>query len=131
MNGFAKVLYSFFYHSYLSIYKACRRRLSYYQALFCKYLHLQYNVFAIYDESKAVSQRPSHDIVSKKLAEKWQWNNTHISVIPKKLLLCIFTEIILRIGAPGPVDSLHMPKTLLKWNPSKGLLPMDLQHTHC
>ena len=29
-----------------------RRRLSYYQALFCKYLHLQYNAFVIYDESK-------------------------------------------------------------------------------
>ena len=28
-----------------------------------KCLHLQYNVFVIYDESKAVPQRPSHDKV--------------------------------------------------------------------
>ena len=31
--------------------------------LLSKCLHLQYNVFVIYDESKAVPQRPSHDKV--------------------------------------------------------------------
>ena len=30
--------------------------------LLCKYLHLQYNVFRIYDELKAVPQRLSHVI---------------------------------------------------------------------
>ena len=49
--------------------KTCRRRLSYHQALLNKYLHLQYNVFVIYDESKAVPQRPSHDKVYQKHAD--------------------------------------------------------------
>ena len=121
VNGFAKVLCSFFYHNYLSICKACRRRLSYYQTLFCKYLHLQYNVFVIYDESKAVSQRPSHDIVSKKLAEKWQWNNTHISVIPTKLLLCIFIEIILRRWCPRPCRFAAYAQNTPKMKPLRGV----------
>ena len=37
--------------------------------LLYKYLHLQYNVFVIYDELKAVPQRPSHDKVSQNHAD--------------------------------------------------------------
>ena len=48
--------------------RTCRRRLSYHQVLLCKYLHLQYNVFVIYDESKAVPKRQSHDNVPQKQA---------------------------------------------------------------
>ena len=48
--------------------RTSRRRLSYHQVLLCKYSHLQYNVFVIYDESKTVPQRPSHDNVPQKHA---------------------------------------------------------------
>ena len=41
-----------------------RRRFSFYQALLWKNLHLQYNVIVIYDEPKAVSQRPLLDEVA-------------------------------------------------------------------
>ena len=52
--------------------RTCRRRLSYYQVLLGKYLHLQYNVFVIYEDSKAVPQRPSHDKVPQKHVADWQ-----------------------------------------------------------
>ena len=42
--------------------------LSYHRAFLCKYLHLQYNTFTIYDESKAVLQEPTHDKVPQKQA---------------------------------------------------------------
>ena len=37
--------------------------MSYHQALLCKYLHLQYNLFVIYDESKAFPRGPFDDKV--------------------------------------------------------------------
>ena len=83
--------------------RTCRRRLSYHQALFGKYLHLQYNVFVIYDEAKAVPQRPSHNKVPQKHAANRQGNTSHRSMIPTKLLLCIFVEITLRHGCPRPL----------------------------
>ena len=49
--SFAK-FYIVFYYSYINIARTCRRRLSYDQALICKYLHLQYNAFIIYNASK-------------------------------------------------------------------------------
>ena len=88
--SFAKILHSFFFSSYVSICMDLQKTIALssdpdHQALFCKYLHLQYNVFVVYDESKAVPQRPSH---------------TRRSMIPTKLLLCIFIEIPLRHGCP-------------------------------
>ena len=73
----------------------CRRRLSYHQALLYNNLHLQYNLFVIYDESKAVRQRPSHDKVLQKHAANCQENTSRRNMILTKLLLCIFIEIII------------------------------------
>ena len=86
--SFAKILHSFFLSSYVSICIDLQKTItlsSDHQALFCKYLHLQYNVFVVYDESKAVPQRPSH---------------TRRGMIPTKLLLCTFVEIPLWHGCP-------------------------------
>ena len=88
--------------------RTCRRRLSYHQALFCKYLHLQYNVFVIYDEAKAVPQRPSYNKVPQKHAANRQGNTSRRSMIPTKLLLSIFVESHYGMGTPAPVDSPHM-----------------------
>ena len=66
-------------------------------------VYLQYNVFVIYDESKAVPQGPSHDKVPQKHAANWQENTSHRSVVPTKLLLRIFIEITLWHGCPRPL----------------------------
>ena len=50
--------------------RTCRRRLSYHQTVLCKYLHLQINLFIIYNESKGAPQRPSHDKVPLKTRRK-------------------------------------------------------------
>ena len=50
--------------------RTSRRRLSYHRTLLYKYFNIQNNVFVIYDESKAVPQRPSHDKVSQKRTDR-------------------------------------------------------------
>ena len=77
--------------------------MSYHQALLYKYLHLQYKVFVIYDESIAVPQRPSHDKIPQKHTANWQGNTSHRSMIPTKLLLCIFIEITLQHRCVRPL----------------------------
>ena len=99
LENFLK-LWKVFYLGYVSISKRCRRLLSYHQVLLCKYLHLQYSVFIIYDELKTVPQTPSHDKVSQKHATNWLEKFSRGSVIPTKLLLCIFIEISFGMGAP-------------------------------
>ena len=54
--------------------RTCKRRLSYIRPFLYKYLHLQYNVFVIYDESKAVLQRPSLD----KVFQKYSLTGEHL-----------------------------------------------------
>ena len=96
--------YIVFYPSYVSICKDLQKTVVLsHQALFCKYLHLQYNIFVIYDEAKAVPQRPSHNKVPQKHAANRQGNTSHRSMIPTKLLLCIFVEIALQHGCPHPL----------------------------
>ena len=65
-----KIYLVFFYYSYVSIWKDLQRTSILYRALLCKYLHLQYNVFVISDELKAVPQRLSHDKMTKKTLSK-------------------------------------------------------------
>ena len=72
LSYFAKILHSFFNNSYLSTCKDLQNTIVLSSGPLYKYLHLQYNVFVIYDESKAVHQRPSHDRVSQKHANNWQ-----------------------------------------------------------
>ena len=101
--SFAKFLHSF-------LFQLCKYLQEpagpYHQALFGKYLHLQYNVFVIYDEAKAVPQRPSHNKLPQKQAANRQGNTSHRTMIPTKLLLCIFVEITLRHECPYPLLSL-------------------------
>ena len=63
---FAKILDSYFCNSYVSICKDLQKTIVSSSGPFIQYFHLQNNVFVIYHESKAVSQRPSHDRVSQK-----------------------------------------------------------------
>ena len=98
--SFAKMFYIVFYPCYVS---TCRRWLSCHQALFCKYLHLQCNVFVIYDEAKPVPQRPSHIKVPQKHAANRQGSTSRKSMTATKLLLCTFVEITLRHGCPRPL----------------------------
>ena len=62
----AKILHSYFYKSYVSICKDLQKTIVSSSGPFIQFSHLQNNVFLIYHESKAVSQRPSHDRVSQK-----------------------------------------------------------------
>ena len=102
--------------------RVCWRRLSYSQALLYKYLNLQYSVLVIYDESKAIHERPSHGKVSKKRADNWQGSTSRRSVILTKLLLCVFIEITLRHGyPPPPLDLSHMPKKVAKTKHLRGV----------
>ena len=57
------------------------------------YLHLKYNSFIIYNESKPVLQRPSHDKVPLKHAANGHTNTSHRSLIPRMVLLGNFVEI--------------------------------------
>ena len=95
--------YIVFHSSYASICKDLQKTIVLSSGPFCKYLHLQYNVFLIYDEAKAVPQRPSHNKVPQKHAANRQGNTSHKSMIPTKLLLCIFVEITLRHWFPHPL----------------------------
>ena len=95
-----------FLHSFLSYlckYLQGPAEDEYHQAFFCKYLHLQYNTFAIYDEAKAVPQGPSHNKVPQKHVPNRHGSTSRRSMIPKKLLLCTFVEITLRHGCPRPL----------------------------
>ena len=84
---------------------------------------------------KAAPQRPSHDKVPhdkvpQKHAANWQGNTSQRSMIPTKLLLCIFIEISLRHGWPHSLQIRRIcSKKLLKSNTSKGLLAMHLHTT--
>lgn len=101
---FAKILLSFFFIIVMKVFaRTCRRQLSWHQAFLYKFLHLHYNVFVIYDELQAIPQNSSHDKVSQKHAENWQVNIFCRAVIPKKPLLCIFIEILLRHECTGPL----------------------------
>ena len=72
----------------------------YHQALFGKYLHLQYNVFVIYDEAKTVPQRPSHKSTGEHLTQK------HDSKKAAAMHLC--WNHIMAWVPPPPVESPDM-----------------------
>ena len=72
-----------------------------------------------------------HPMISCPKTRHWQGNNSRRSVIPKKLLLCLFIKVTLWHGYPHLLQiSRICLKTLLKRNTSKGLLPIHLQLTH-
>ena len=97
--------------------KTCRRRFSYHQVLLCKYVHLQYIVLIIYDNSQAVPQRQSHDKVARKHAATDRGTPHAETWFHTKLLLCIFIEITISHGCLLPLLNLHIcHKTFLKWN---------------
>ena len=66
--SFPKILHSFLYNSCVTFCKDLQKTIVVLSSGPCKHLHLQCNVFVIYDELKAVPQRPSHDKVSQKHA---------------------------------------------------------------
>ena len=120
-----KLLHSFFILVMWVFARTCRSRLSYHQDLLGKYIHLQYNAFAIYDKLKTIPQRPSHDNVPQKHTANWQGYTSRRNPISTKLLLNT-----LRHGCPHPLYIYHVcSKTLPKWNTSEELLSMHLQHT--
>ena len=90
---------------------ADRRRLSYHQALLCKYFHLQYNAFIIYKASKAVPQSPFHEKVPRKHVVNWRGNTSCRSVIPKKLLLCNFFKITPRHRRSSQIRCMYPKNT--------------------
>ena len=106
-----------------------RRRLSYHQALLWKHLHVQDDAFIIYNVSKLVLQRPSHDKVSQKHRANRQGNTSRRSAMPTELLLCNFIEIK-HCCECSPTNSPDTFKTLPKHNTSEELLPMHLKHDH-
>ena len=64
-----------------------RRRFFHHHAILCKYFHLQYNEFIIYNAPKAVPQTPSHGELLWKHAVNCQENTSRRSVFPTKLYL--------------------------------------------
>ena len=106
-----------------------RRRLSYHQALLWKHLNVQDDAFIIYNVSKLVLQRPSHDKVSQKHRANRQGNTSRRSAMPTELLLCNFIEIK-HCCECSPTNSPDTFKTLPKRNTSEALLPMHLKHDH-
>lgn len=98
LSFFRKIFLWFLYPGCVSICQDLQNTIILSSALLYKLLHLQYNLFAIYDELKAVSQTPSHD----KLLHLY-WNHIWYRC-PHSLYNCCICH-----------------KTFPKWNTSEGL----------
>ena len=74
-----------------------------------------------------VPQRPSHDKMPQKHAADWQRNTSYRSMIPAKLLLCIFIEITAQHGRPHSCGK-HETKDFV-FSPRRVFLLIDCNWT--
>ena len=121
------LLWQKFYIAFIIVARACRRRLSYHQALLCKCLHFQYNTFIIH------RKQIFRDHPMARCPENTQQTDRRTPHAEARFEQgCCYVSLLkshFGMGAPTQIRHIY-PKTLLKWSISDGLLPMHLQHTH-